>query len=107
MSRRRHWVLCLAIGVLGCASAAQADDFYKGKTVTVLIGFTPGGGRRRTGPSTAGAATPGSRSRRLGTESRALISTDTLSEVVARAASGGGADFHFTLPLPAEGSTPP
>ena len=27
--------------------------------------------------------------------------------IEARAASGGGADFHFTLPLPAEGSTPP
>ena len=38
----------LAAGVLAAAtlspSPATADDFYKGKTVTITVGFTPGGG---------------------------------------------------------------
>jgi tripartite-type tricarboxylate transporter receptor subunit TctC len=35
----------LAIGaVLATAGANAAEDFYKGKRVTILVGFTPGGG---------------------------------------------------------------
>jgi len=35
----------LVAGVACLASfAAQAEDFYKGKTVTILVGFSPGGG---------------------------------------------------------------
>jgi tripartite-type tricarboxylate transporter receptor subunit TctC len=43
---RRPFDLLLLPVLIGCATAAaaHADDFYKGKTVTVLIGFTPGGG---------------------------------------------------------------
>ena len=29
---------------LGAPAAAQTDEFYKGKTVTILVGFSPGGG---------------------------------------------------------------
>jgi tripartite-type tricarboxylate transporter receptor subunit TctC len=40
--------LLLAIGAMtawnGSANAQSTADFYKGKTVTVLIGYTPGGG---------------------------------------------------------------
>src|SRR5262249_49091119 len=35
------WALtCLAL----CASAAKAEDFYRGKTITLLVGNTAGGG---------------------------------------------------------------
>ncbi len=39
-------LLKLASLGLACllSSAAQAQDFYKGKTVTILVGFSPGGG---------------------------------------------------------------
>ena len=40
----RLWKL-MSLGVACLASfAAQAEDFYKGKTVTILVGFSPGGG---------------------------------------------------------------
>jgi tripartite-type tricarboxylate transporter receptor subunit TctC len=32
------------VAAIGSATAASADDFYKGKTITILVGFTPGGG---------------------------------------------------------------
>jgi tripartite-type tricarboxylate transporter receptor subunit TctC len=32
------------VGLLAQTPMAQAEDFYKGKTVTVLVGFSPGGG---------------------------------------------------------------
>ena len=35
---------CAAVVFLFCAVAAHADDFYRGKTVTLVVGFTPGGG---------------------------------------------------------------
>ena len=34
----------LLVSAFVASPAAKADDFYKGKTVTVTIGFTPGGG---------------------------------------------------------------
>jgi tripartite-type tricarboxylate transporter receptor subunit TctC len=34
----------MLVGLLAQAPAAHAEDFYKGKTVTVLVGFSPGGG---------------------------------------------------------------
>lgn len=42
--RAAHWLRCLAILVaLGAPSAAQ-PTFYQGKTVTIFVGFGPGGG---------------------------------------------------------------
>jgi tripartite-type tricarboxylate transporter receptor subunit TctC len=40
-------------GALAQTTLAHADDFYKGKTVTVLVGFTPGGGFDRNARTTA------------------------------------------------------
>src|SRR5579863_4690449 len=38
-------ILALALAAaLACTAPAKADDFYKGKTVTITVGFTPGGG---------------------------------------------------------------
>ena len=39
-------VICLFLALVFCAAAAQADavsDFYKGKTVTIVVGFSTGG----------------------------------------------------------------
>ena len=45
LQRRSEFLLSLLLVSAFVASpAAKADDFYKGKTVTVTIGFTPGGG---------------------------------------------------------------
>jgi tripartite-type tricarboxylate transporter receptor subunit TctC len=33
-----------ATALVAAAPQAQADDFYKGKTFTIVVGFTPGGG---------------------------------------------------------------
>ncbi len=42
---RRALILALAPACLALAApAAQAEDFYKGKTVTIVVGFSPGGG---------------------------------------------------------------
>ena len=43
---RRAWCLFLAIGIglAGGASAAAQEPFYKGKTVRIIVGFSPGGG---------------------------------------------------------------
>ncbi len=40
-----RFLMLISLG-LACLSsfAAQAEDFYKGKTVTILVGFSPGGG---------------------------------------------------------------
>lgn len=48
---RRHWLSTL-IGVFGMAfalaltpaSAQSVEDFYKGKTLTIYVGYSPGGG---------------------------------------------------------------
>jgi tripartite-type tricarboxylate transporter receptor subunit TctC len=38
----RGFALALCVGVAGAPAAAQ--DFYRGKTLTILVGFSPGGG---------------------------------------------------------------
>jgi tripartite-type tricarboxylate transporter receptor subunit TctC len=43
MQSRITLAVIAAISAL-CAAPASADDFYKGKTVTVVVGFSPGGG---------------------------------------------------------------
>ena len=43
--RGASWLAYVALAVLGTAPAAAAEtDFYSGKTVQVLIGFSSGGG---------------------------------------------------------------
>jgi len=37
-------VLTVAVFIIGTASTAKADDFYKGKTIRVTVGLAPGGG---------------------------------------------------------------
>ena len=37
-------LVVLALAALSLASPAAAQDFYRGKTVTILVGFSPGGG---------------------------------------------------------------
>ena len=48
MFSRRAIILALtlvsAAGTLARAPSAAADDFYAGKTITVIVGFAPGGG---------------------------------------------------------------
>ncbi len=33
-----------ALGTFAAGSAGRADDFYKGKMLTIVVGFSPGGG---------------------------------------------------------------
>jgi tripartite-type tricarboxylate transporter receptor subunit TctC len=45
MARNRYLMLPLVLAALVTAPAlALAQDFYKGKTVTIVVGFSPGGG---------------------------------------------------------------
>ena len=45
MTRRRLFVACLLLLLsFAPASAADLEDFYKGRTVTIVIGYTVGGG---------------------------------------------------------------
>jgi tripartite-type tricarboxylate transporter receptor subunit TctC len=46
MARKRNTrVLVLSLaGLVATATLARADDFYKGKTFTIVVGFSPGGG---------------------------------------------------------------
>jgi len=44
MSKNRTAVLALLLAGLAMPSLAHADDFYKGKTLTIVVGFSPGGG---------------------------------------------------------------
>ncbi len=39
-------ILIAACAMLACSTAAMADvsDFYKGKTITITVGYPPGGG---------------------------------------------------------------
>ena len=42
-----RWALLLLICQMSCLSMhapARAQDFYRGKTLTIVVGFTPGGG---------------------------------------------------------------
>ena len=34
----------LLTSLVAAPGAVHADDFYKGKTLTIVVGFTPGGG---------------------------------------------------------------
>jgi tripartite-type tricarboxylate transporter receptor subunit TctC len=48
MSSKKLWrsarlAACIALGVV-VAAPARADDFYKGKTFTIVVGFSPAGG---------------------------------------------------------------
>ena len=44
MLKARFAISLLALATLACAGAAAAqDDFYKGKTVEIIVGFGPGG----------------------------------------------------------------
>src|SRR3954462_14736326 len=38
-----RWALLLLI-CMGILAPARAQDFYRGKTLTIVVGFTPGGG---------------------------------------------------------------
>jgi tripartite-type tricarboxylate transporter receptor subunit TctC len=46
MTIRRAVLLTAIVApfLAGAFAPAQADDFYKGKTITMIVGFTPGGG---------------------------------------------------------------
>jgi tripartite-type tricarboxylate transporter receptor subunit TctC len=39
-----YLVACVLIGTGAFAAPARADDFYKGKTFTIVVGFSPAGG---------------------------------------------------------------
>src|SRR5262245_64545883 len=41
--RMRRFAL-LALAALSVTTPVAAQDFYRGKTVTILVGFSPGGG---------------------------------------------------------------
>ncbi len=41
---RRSISALACVAAFACAGGAQAQDFYKGKTITVVVGNTPGGG---------------------------------------------------------------
>jgi tripartite-type tricarboxylate transporter receptor subunit TctC len=48
-SRRSHWsgaylLALLAVGLCCLGQPARAQDFYKGKTFTIVVGFSPAGG---------------------------------------------------------------
>ena len=45
MLRSRAYLLaCVLTGLLALALPARAQDFYKGKTFTIVVGFSPAGG---------------------------------------------------------------
>ena len=44
MSPLRATTILTITGLLAASPLAQAQDFYKGKTVTITVGFSPGGG---------------------------------------------------------------
>jgi tripartite-type tricarboxylate transporter receptor subunit TctC len=44
MTMCRPFALALAVATVAAAAPATAQDFYKGKTVTIVVGFTSGGG---------------------------------------------------------------
>ena len=52
-SRSALLVAPALVGLLANASVARAEDFYKGKTITILVGFTTGGGFDRNARTTA------------------------------------------------------
>ncbi len=45
MTKRRAHILAMALtGLMAAIAPASADDFYKGKLFTIVVGFTPAGG---------------------------------------------------------------
>src|SRR5947207_15627827 len=42
--RRIGCSLALAVAAIAIAAAAPAQDYYKGRTLTIVVGFTAGGG---------------------------------------------------------------
>src|SRR5258705_3871463 len=44
MRERMRRLVVLALAALSLAPPAVAQEFYRGKTVTILVGFSPGGG---------------------------------------------------------------
>ncbi len=43
MLQKQCWVVVLVL-ILGVASNAHSEDFYRGKTVRIIVGFSAGGG---------------------------------------------------------------
>jgi tripartite-type tricarboxylate transporter receptor subunit TctC len=44
LSRRLAWLVCASLACVTPAAAQDVASFYKGKTVRIVVGFTPGGG---------------------------------------------------------------
>src|SRR5712671_2082270 len=44
MRRAGAFAMGLAAAAVAAMAPAEAQDFYKGKTITIVVGFTPGGG---------------------------------------------------------------
>lgn len=44
MGRTKRILAALALGGLAVAQPAAAQDFFRGKTITIVVGFSPGGG---------------------------------------------------------------
>ena len=44
MFDRRHFIVGAAAGAVAPAALSQPDDFYNGKTLTIVVGYGPGGG---------------------------------------------------------------
>jgi hypothetical protein len=44
MAALRKLIPCIAAMTIASSVGARADDFYHGKTLTIVVGFTPGGG---------------------------------------------------------------
>ena len=44
LGSRIRFILIVSIGVLAATRGVRADDFYKGKSFTIVVGFSPGGG---------------------------------------------------------------
>src|SRR5262249_30929090 len=44
MSVRMHRLAIATLAGIAIATPAAAQDFYRGKTITIMVGFSPGGG---------------------------------------------------------------
>jgi tripartite-type tricarboxylate transporter receptor subunit TctC len=44
LSERLVWLVCASLAFVAPAAAQDVAGFYKGKTVRIVVGFTPGGG---------------------------------------------------------------